>query len=352
MRYYCSYFDRNYLTRGLVLLESLERHETQDFRLIVVCLDEITRLLLSKLTNSHLVLIARHDLERWDFALIAPRHDRSFVEYYWTLSPTIILRLLDYIPAGEALFYLDSDLCFFSDPAPMLCELDGHSVLVHEHRYAPGFGHMEVQSGRFNVGLLGFRNDERGREVLGWWRERCNEWCFDRTEDGKFGDQMYLNDWPTRFDGVRILQHPGGGVAPWNQNALHFSCRQDAHGKLQLNVEGQPLVFFHFHALVPINRFAYLLVKHGAYSFPEIVVRMAYLPYVIRQEYWNDWLRVQIPEIHFGYWTQQALFAGAALLVREPISATIQGVEKQVLDQGWILLPGTQVRRANPTVSL
>lgn len=343
MRYYCSYFDRNYLARALVLLDSLERHETQDFCLIVICLDELTRLLLKKLNNKHLVLISRHDFERNDYSLIDPRLNRNIAEYYWTLSPTLILRALDLVPEGEVLIYLDADLCFFSDPSPMLAELDGYSVLIHEHRYTPEFAPLEAQSGRFNVGLMGFRNDKRGREVLNWWRERCNEWCFARTEDGKFGDQMYLNDWPTRFEGVRVLQHPGGGVAPWNQGALQFSQRQDEKGRLQLLVEGQPLVFFHFHALAPLNPNAYLLIKHGVYPLPQLVALMAYFPYVMRQEYWNDWLRIYIPMLHFGYWPQQALFPGAALLIRGT-GSEILGVEKWPLEHGWILLPGTQVR--------
>jgi glycosyltransferase involved in cell wall biosynthesis len=344
MRYYCSYFDRNYLARALVLLESLERHESLDFRLIIICLDELTRVLLSKLQNKHLVLLARHDLEHNDHALIGPRQERSFTEYYWTLSPTAILRALDLVPEGEPLIYLDADLCFFSDPAPMLSELDGHSVLIHEHRFSPEFAQSEVFNGRFNVGLMGFRNDKQGRDVLSWWRERCNEWCFARTEDGKFGDQMYLNDWPTRFEGVRVLQHPGGGVAPWNQGALKFSEKQNIQGIPQLFVEGEPLVFFHFHALVPMFQNTYLLVKHSTYPLPELAVRIAYFPYVKRQEYWNDWLRKHIPALRFGYWPQQPLFAGAALLVSEQIAATIQNVEKHPLSDGWVLLPGTQVR--------
>lgn len=350
MRYYCSYFDRNYLTRALVLLESLGRVEPGDFRLIVICLDEVTRLLLRKLEDPRLVLLARHDLERHDTALVGPRQERCLADYYYTLTPTAVLRALDLVPEGEPLFYVDADLCFFSDPGPMLHEIDGHSVLIHEHRYSPELAYLEAQSGRFNVGLMGFRNDARGREVLDWWRARCNEWCFARLEDGKMADQMYLNDWPTRFEGVRVLQHPGGGVAPWNQSCAPFAEGEDASGRAVLKVGGSPLVFFHFHAVIPMAPHAYLLAKHSVYALPLLSVIRAYLPYVVALERWNDWLRTWIPELHFGYWPRQALFEGAALMVREQVASALPGVRKLPLEEGWILLPGNQVNLAAPEV--
>ena len=345
MRYYCSYFDRNYLARALVLLESLELHETQDFRFIAICLDELTRVLLKKLNNPHVEVLALHDIERNDPGLVEPRQHRTIAEYFWTLGPTAIRRAQDFLPEGAPLHYIDADLCFFSDPSEMLSEMDGHSVLIHEHRYSPGFAHLQPLSGRFNVGLMGFRNDPTGREVLDWWRLRCNEWCFARYEDGKFGDQMYLEDWPTRFQGVRILQHAGGGVAPWNQEPLHFQIGPGTNQQSALWVNGQPLVFFHFHALVPLNPNAYLLVKHGAYKLPLLSTQMAYFPYVVRTEFWNSWLRTQIPNLKFGYWPEQALYPGAALLVCDPNIGNVPHLDSIPLEQGWTLLPGNQVKR-------
>lgn len=345
MRYYCSYFDRNYLARGLVLLESLSRNESQKFIFIVICLDELTRLLLLKLNNPSIVVIALHELERGDQMLVEPRQKRSVVEYYWTLSPTAIQHALDFVPENEVLFYLDSDLCFFSDPAPILSEIDNHSVLIHEHRYAPEFEYLAANSGRFNVGLLGFRNDVRGRGVLAWWRDRCNEWCFARFEEGKFGDQMYLDDWPTRFEGVHVMQHIGGGVAPWNHSAFTFTKFLDIDGGVKLNINSHPFIFFHFHGLVPLNPRVYLLIKHPSYPLPELLVTSAYLPYVARMEFWNNWLRAQISIVRFGYWPSQQLFPGAALLIRASVNEDLEGVAKIPLSEGWTLLPGTQVRK-------
>jgi hypothetical protein len=67
-----------------------------------------------------------------------------------------------------------------------------------------------------------------GMAVLNWWRDRCIEWCYARSEEGKFGDQKYLDDWTTRFDSVHVLEHLGGGIAPWNVQQYSFYRDKDA----------------------------------------------------------------------------------------------------------------------------
>ena len=59
-RYYCTYFDKNYLVRGLGLIESLNRHEKKDFQISVVCLDELTRTILNKLNLPNFSLITQY----------------------------------------------------------------------------------------------------------------------------------------------------------------------------------------------------------------------------------------------------------------------------------------------------
>ncbi len=243
-RYYCTYFDRNYLVKGLALIESLNEHENQDYELFVVCMDEITRALLTRLELPHVTTIPMHLIEQGDSTLLAAKHNRSLVEYYWTTTPTIILKILEDNPNIDTLTYLDADLFFFSSPDPIFEEFGNNAVLIHEHRFSPTLMHLE-QFGKYNVGLLSFRNDSKGLEALKWWRERCIEWCFETFEEGKYGDQLYLNDWPVRFKKVHVLQHIGGGVAPWN----HFQYRFIKNENGLVFVDDKPLIFYHFHGL-------------------------------------------------------------------------------------------------------
>lgn len=73
------------------------------------------------------------------------------------------------------------------------------------------------------------------------------EWCYNRFEDGRFGDQKYLDDWPERFEGVHVLQHLGGGVAPWNMQQYRFEQQGKEIIGIELETEKQfPLVFIIF----------------------------------------------------------------------------------------------------------
>ncbi|MEB3188441.1 MAG: glycosyltransferase [bacterium] len=277
MRHYCTYFDRNYLTRALALIESLQRHETRPFRVFAVCLDEQTRGVLEQLAIPEVVIVPFSEIEAGDDALSATREGRTLVEYYWTATPTIILRLIERHPDIDVLTYVDADLFFYSTPAPLLEELGSASVLIHEHRFSPQFEHFAPTSGRFNVGLLAFRNDPDGRDVLGWWRDRCIEWCFGHYQDGKYGDQLYLDVWPERFPCVRVLQHLGGGVAPWNHQQYTF--RKSDPGCVLVNET--PLVFYHFHSLQIVENQGIVPSKHATYLLSLDLLEHVFAPYTV-----------------------------------------------------------------------
>jgi hypothetical protein len=273
-RYFCTYFDRNYLVKGLALIDSLRQHHANNFEIIVVCMDELTRVLLDKLNLENVKTFPIHEIEYKDEALLNCRTNRSATEYLWTCTPSIILRLLEKFNNIDILTYLDADLFFYSSSDVIFSELGSKSVLIHPHRFPPELKAQE-KHGIYNVGLLCFRNNEEALNVLKWWRERCLEWCYARVEDGKFGDQGYLNDWPQRFPCVQVSLNDGVGVAPWNDDQYSFS-------KNNLNqpcVSGTPIVFYHYHSFVIMNAALLVPASDPVYTPSIDLVRLCVLPY-------------------------------------------------------------------------
>ena len=245
MHQFCTLFDRNYLPRGLALYRSLVRTGSA-FHLRVFCMDEATSELIERLALPGLEPISLAELELLDPALAAVKSSRTRVEYCWTATPAICRAAFAREPGLGEITYLDADVAFHRDPAELFDEIGSASVAIVPHRYSERWRAYEATSGIFNVEWLTFRNDRDGRAALEWWRDRCLEWCYARTEDGKFGDQKYLDDWPTRFAGVHVLRHPGGGVAPWNLDGADL-WRDPATEAL--HVDELPVVFFHHHGL-------------------------------------------------------------------------------------------------------
>lgn len=335
MRYYCTYFDRHYLNRGLALIESLHRHETSPFTLFVVCMDEITRAVLAELAVPGLRLIPLHEIERKDEALLAAKGSRSLVEYYWTMTPTIILRILECHREIDLLTYLDADLFFFSTPQPIFEELGENSVLIHEHRFSPSQASLKAHNGRFNVGLLSFRRDTRGLQALRWWRERCLEWCFARYEQGKMGDQLYLEDWPARFEGVSVLQHRGGGVGPWNHDQYDIGVSNEG----RTMVDSAALIFYHFHSLKLAGVDVVLPVAHQHYRLTIPVLTHCFIPYLEALARAHQSLARVLPDRRWGFEQSLDVSPQTSLMARRALAGRLVSCTKAYrrvpLDGEW-----------------
>jgi hypothetical protein len=174
--------------------------------------------------------------------LLKVKAGRGVAEYCWTLSSCFTWHVMQEHAEIDFLTYVDADLLFYSDVQPLYEEIGDASIAIIEHRFTPRLKEREV-NGRFCVEWVSFRRDEQGLACLSRWRDQCLEWCYYRLEDGKMGDQKYLDEWPSRYSSCHILMHPGAGIAPWNYAQYSFGA--DGHGNIL--VEGAPLVFYHFH---------------------------------------------------------------------------------------------------------
>lgn len=240
---FCTLFDAAYLPRALVLYRSLTE-VCPSFLLRAVCMDDESKVILDRLALPHLQVLSLAELEAHDPALAAVKADRQPVEYYWTATPALVLFCLDREPDLDSITYVDADLVFFADPGSILDTVRDASIVLTPHQYSREYEYLEEESGTYNVQFLTFRRDEQGLEALRWWRERCLEWCYARVEDGKMGDQKYLDDWPERFGGVRVLKGVEAGLAPWNAERFQIEERDGT-----LFADRVPAIFYHFHSL-------------------------------------------------------------------------------------------------------
>lgn len=288
MHHYCTLFDRNYITRGIALHSSLLRHR-KDFRIVILCLDEITHELLGKLDLPGVVLVSLPSLEAFDPELLRAKQNRTTVEYYFTCKPVLMRFIVEKYKDASRITYLDSDLFYFSDPSLLESEYSDAAVALTPHRFPPRLSERN-QFGRFNAGWVSAGCADEGRRFIDWWRARCLEWCLLEVQEDRFGDQKYLNQVPDLFSRVIVLENPGANLAPWNLDGRHV--QRSAQGVV---VDGEPLVFFHFHGIRKVLWKLYDsgLLEYGLTLTPELLTNI-FRPYVESIERWERRLREEV----------------------------------------------------------
>ena len=270
---FCAYFDHHYFDRGVALYTSLMEH-CPGARLWVLCLSEECYRALTALALPDLVPVRLEEFESGNSALAAAKANRSRIEYYFTCTASLMDWIFARNPEISVLTYLDSDMFFFSSPAAIFQAFEGHSSLIIGHRFPPALKAREVY-GKYNVGWVSFRRDPDGLACLAWWRDRCLEWCYDRLEGDRFADQKYLDRFSEMFPGVFVLAKPGANLAPWNM-ANHRLEGRGGH----LMVDGEPLIFFHFHNFKKIGPFWHTRHWENAFSARPFLARVLYRPYI------------------------------------------------------------------------
>ena len=272
----CTLFDSGFLAKGLALFASLKRQK-RPFRLHVFAMDDFCADYLEKMRDPDLVVIRKSEFE--DSELLHVKGQRTRAEYYWTCASSTILYCLEKLGLARCT-YLDADLYFYDAAQKLEARMGDASIGITPHSYAAEYDQSRIH-GVYCVQYVTIRNNEKGLSVLRWWRDKCLDWCFARVEAGKFGDQKYLDDWPERFEGVKVFDGPGVGLAPWN--CKNYSILPEAGGRWTVrdtsdNTEG-PLIFYHFHEMRFFTKNRIKRVA-GGYDINENVLKNIYQPYI------------------------------------------------------------------------
>lgn len=268
--------DGDYLPKLVVLYHSLRQHWPAA-QLLVYCFDDLTFEILTALRFPQLTPVAFAD-----FA--TPHHQQQLTqmsfryESYWSYKPHLLLDAQARYPRAKNLLYLDCDIMFFSDPQDLLIPSDSHDILLQPNNFSAKEMDQFVPVGYYCAGFISFRPSPIALSALEWWQSRCLEWCFSRFEEGKFGDQKYLDDWRTRFPKVEEVVAIGAGVAPWNVQKYDVSTKNKIP-----QVNHQPVIYYHYHSFA-MN---YVTLecqitgdRNNTYSLSKNVLTHLYNPYI------------------------------------------------------------------------
>lgn len=310
IRYFCTLFDVNYLTRGLALYDSLAKH-CKNFHIWILCMDDDAYDILKKMDLTFATLIKLSDFEDKELSKI--KSVRTHGEYCWTCTPSLPLYIFKHFPMVKLLSYLDSDLYFYSPPDPVFKEFGDNSIMIIPHRFTVNKKQKERKAGIYNVSMISFRHDKNGLACLSWWRKRCLEWCFNRQEDGKLGDQMYLNQFPKLFSGVFVSKHVGANVAPWN--IAQFKVWKN-NGLVY--IDDVPLIFYHFLGLKIYKQQLFLPpTSYDNYGEKSINRKLIYDEYF--EELYKQAAKVRriLPSFDYGFVKRSSITATVKEIIYE-----------------------------------
>jgi len=274
-------------------------------------MDDITYATLNKMQLDKVEIIPLNEFE--DENLLSIKSTRSIEEYCWTCTPFLLYYILKKNKDLEMISYLDADLYFYSSCQPIFDEIGNKSVMIIPHRFKPEEKYLEKTKGIYNVSMVSFRNNEIGREVLSWWRERCLEWCYHYYEDGKLGDQLYLNDWPQRFNEVYILKHKGANLAPWNISQYEIKKTDN-----QIFVNNDPLIFYHFHSLKIYSKSKFQL-SYSSYCLSPDDKKIIYRPYLEELKKIIKKIETVNSDFNYGFYHQSNIFKKMKQLIKNII---------------------------------
>lgn len=264
----CTYFDKNYLSKFLACRESIIEYD-QNVIFYCLCLDDFSYNYLKQIKKKDIRLISLKEIEEKYLSLKYAKKNRQIVEYYFTLSPFLPLYILETFNV-DIINYVDSDLFFYDTPRKIINLLEDNSIIIVEH------GIKTQRFGKFNVGWLTFKNDKTSKNCLKEWGNNCINWCYDYVEGKKYADQKYLDEWPKKYNNIKVLS-PTYNVAPWNLNNKDVEVKQD-----EIFINNNKLIFFHFHGLLISKKFFSSGFSIYNKKISKISIKYLYRPYVRR----------------------------------------------------------------------
>jgi len=183
--------------------------------------------------------------------LKVPRFERFRFHYAqqpltYASTPYLLAHLL--ARGYTRLIFLKQETLVLGDLSPIFDLLDRTSIVLTPHLVGPLRGPDPIerelnilQSGIYNVGMLGVAATTAGEDFLTWWQDRVYAHCRHATPEGMHYEQRWLDLVPALFDDVHILRDPAYNVGHWNLPDRAVTIVDDA-----VFVNNEPCRLFRF----------------------------------------------------------------------------------------------------------
>ena len=263
MKNFCVLTDINYMGRARAMVESIEAYMSEAYTIHFLADGDDAYKIITDANYDNVSIYQLSDLREFDkeFDVLVANHvsrPNEITPYHYALASFFTNYLFKKHEIAECL-YVDADILFYSDPLDIFKAVENKSVGLVTHKHRP-FCRRERDVGYYNVGIIYFRNDNIGSEILEWWKDVVLH------PDNPFapiynfcGDQKYLELFE-EFCGtepIEVLDYKIGHAAPWNFPMMEFEgpdiIWKDPEGFV-LKDKGQlqqKLVFIHFSHFTP-----------------------------------------------------------------------------------------------------
>ena len=236
----CALSDYNYLLKGLVLYDSLEKYTKEEFILYYLCLDQKTYDKLNELKLKNIIPVNLKELEYDSLDLQKIKQQITYQNYCFTLSSYFIWYLLK-TKNIESCLYIDSDIIFYDSLDKIFNIVKDDNIGIIRHRHV-SYGHWV---GAYNVGIVYFSKE--GIDCCEFWKNLMlnpnNEYA---KEYGKIGDQKYLELFEQKFDKIKIIDTEIHYGAPYNFDLYEYSNFTINNKIIEWDNKKDNLIFTHF----------------------------------------------------------------------------------------------------------
>ena len=229
--------DYKYIHYAVALIQSLPNMNNL-YSIHFLCLDDKTYNVISNFEN---VKCYSEDIFK-NNKVILNLKKTEYKYYLWSLASIFSNYIMNENPNCESVLYIDSDIYFHKDIAILYESFGDKDVGIFRHRFLKD-DVMNCPYGKFNVGVVYFKNSEKGKEVLSWWTDAVMNKKYPHL--ATCGDQRYLDNFPLMCttDQLFIDGNIGHG-APWNWS--QYSLDNIHNHKIVFRGNEQELIFTHF----------------------------------------------------------------------------------------------------------